>query len=115
MVLENGNMLEVMPDGLKDLSMSDLKVARAANIRLRQPLMVVPNDLINNEKFPKELNITLAYGYERSIKDYFVNENPSEWDTQLKNWIKDIHTHTQSSYWLTSLKTRINLQVGIFI
>ena len=27
MVLENGNMLEVKPDGLKDLSISDIKVA----------------------------------------------------------------------------------------
>ena len=115
MVLENGNMLEVKPDGLKDLSISDIKVARAADVHANKPLTVVPNDLISNEKFPKELNITLAYGYERSVKDYFVNTYPSDWDTQVKNWIKDIHTHVQSFYWLTSLKTRINLRVSIFI
>ena len=115
MVLENGTMLEVKPDGLKDLSISDIKVARAADVRANKPLTVVPNDLISNKKFPKELNITLAYGYERSVKDYFVNTYPKDWDTQLKNWIKDIHTHVQSYYWLTSLKTRINLRVGIFI
>ena len=113
MVLENGTMLEVKPDGLKDLSISDINVARAADVRAIKPLTVVPNDLISNEKFPKELNITLAYGYERSVKDYFVNEYPRDWDIQIKNWIKDIHTHTQSFFWLTSLKTRINLQVGI--
>ena len=115
MVLENGYMLEVKPDGLKDISLSDLKIAKTAKIRVHKPLKVVPNDLVSNEKFPKELNITLVYGYERSVKDYFINEYPSDWDTQIKNWIKDIHTHTQSFYWLTSLKTKINLQVGIFI
>ena len=115
MVLENGYMLEVKPDGLKDLSISDLEIAKTAKIRVYKPLKVVPNDLVSNEKFPKELNITLVYGYERSVKDYFINEYPSDWDTQIKNWIKDIHTHTQSFYWSPSLKTKINLQVGIFI
>ena len=115
MVLENGYMLEVKPDGLKDLSTSDFKIAKTAKIRVHKPLKVVPNDLVSNEKFPKELNLTLVYGYERSVKDYFIEEYTSDWDTQIKNWIKDIHTHTQSFYWLTSLKTKMNLQVGIFI
>ena len=113
MVLENGNMLEEKWDGLKDLSISDLKMDRTDKIRVHKPLKVVPDDLVSNEKFPKELNINLVYGFERSVKDYFVNEYPRDWDIQIKNWIKDIHTHTQSFFWLTSLKTRINLQVGI--
>ena len=74
MVLENGYMLEVKPDGLKDLSISDLKIAKTAKIRVHKPLKVVPNDLVSNEKFPKELKITLVYGYERSVKDYFINK-----------------------------------------
>ena len=108
-------MLEVMPDGLKDLPISDLTIARTAQIRAHQQVKVVPNDLISDNKFPKELNITIIYGYERSVKDYFVNESKDEWDIQMDNWMKDLHTHTQSFYWLTSLKTRINLHVGISI
>ena len=113
MVLENGDMLEVKSDGLKDLSLFDLPNVTSKDHSSLHPQKVVPNDLINDEDFPKEININLAYGYDKSVMEYFVKEYSFGWYNQTMSWIKDIHTHTQSYYLLSSLKTKMNLQVLI--
>ena len=111
---ENGKMYEVKSDGLKDVSFDDPSTAgfRQISVSSLAPLSVVTDELLNDSDFPEEINITIAYGYDKSVKEYFEYEYSTDWKIEMKSWIRDIHTHAQSSYWLNSLKSKINLKVS---
>ena len=113
---DNGKMYVVKSNGLKDVSFDDPAAAgfRQISVSPRAPQSLVTDELVNDSNFPQEINITIAYGYDKSVKEYFMYEYLTDWKIEMKSWIRDIHTHAQSSYWLNSLKSKINLKVSTF-
>ena len=113
-VHDTGKMYEVKSDGLRDVSFPEPSMARSARYRSLQQSNVLSDELVKDENFVKEMNISIAYGYDKSVEEYFVNEySLDQAKAELNKWINDIHTHTQSSYWLSSLRTKINLKISI--
>ena len=68
---------------------------------------------LKDASFPRELTVTITYGFDQSVKEHFQNNSINEagWEIELESWIRSIHTHMQGFYWHPSLKTRINLKV----
>ena len=105
-----GNMTEVKPDGLTDILIKDEEYPNHPSSASYRRSNMLPQ----NENFPKEINVHIAFGYDKSVKDYF-EEVYSVKDAieKVGEWISDIHIHMQSYYHLSSLRTKINLKVCI--
>ena len=111
---ERGKMYEIEPDGLTDIHIEDKVIPGYRLFNQHEMEREVPDDLIKDTNFPKRLYINIAYGYDKSVKEYFSKlYSPKEANTKAEEWIEDIHTHMQSYYKLNTLKTKINFNVCV--
>ena len=104
---EDGKTVEVQPDGLDDYTMLNepsfaLDNSTEEGVDLIADLM---EDLLEEEGFPSEIQLDIAFGYDKSVMEFFGSAAAAE------NWIATVVTHMQTYYHHPSLKTRINLQV----
>ena len=110
---QHGKMYEIEPDGLTDIHIEENRIPGYRLFNKHELEREVSDDLIKDKTFPKQLYINLAYGYDKSVKEYFSKlYSPKEANTKTEEWIEDIHTHMQSYYRLNTLKTKINFNVS---
>jgi hypothetical protein len=113
---EYGKMYEIEPDGLSDVHIEDNEIPGYRLFKKHELEREIQDDLIKDTNFPRRLYINIAYGYDKSVKEYFSKlYSPKEANTKAEEWIEDIHTHMQSYYLLNTLKTRINFNVSAVI
>jgi hypothetical protein len=58
--------------------------------------------------FPSQINLTVSFGYDKSIKEKFGSEST------IKMWLDEVFIHMITYYQHPSLKTTINLRVSFF-
>ena len=113
-VNEHGKMYEIESEGLTNIHIEDKQIPGYRLFNKHEMEREVPDELIKDTNFPKRLYINIAYGYDKSVKEYFSElYSLKEANTKAEEWIEDIHTHMQSYYMLNTLKTKINFNVSI--
>ena len=102
---EFGNIIAVKPDGLTDILLED--VERPSSEKSQY---IFEN--VRSYNFPTELNLHLAFGYDKSVREFFEDlYSASDAIERVEQWIDDILTHMQAYFWLSTLKMKINLKV----
>ena len=104
---EFGNLTEVTPDGISDIVVGDEHYPNLSSWSGYRYL----NGIIQDNNIPKEINLHLGMGYDKSVKEYFEDyysvEDAFE---KIEEWMSDILNHMQAYVWLSSMKTKINLK-----
>lgn len=105
-----GKLHRVEPDHLTDILIDDQSEEENA-YQMDMLKTTFAKSII--EDFPTEIEINVAFGYDKSVKEYFEEYySPSSANVELNNWIEDIHTHIQAYYKLKTLKTQVHLKVN---
>lgn len=111
-----GKLHRVEPDYLTDILIDDQAEEEDDEEENAYQMDILKRtfDNLKIKDFPTEIEINIAFGYDKSIKEYFEEYySPSSANVELKNWMEDIHTHIQAYYKLRTLKTKVHLKVNL--